>query len=83
MALLIGLLPAIIPVALWIIEQFLKSKGQDEASRKLMLDLAQTLREKGVKNAKSIFESSEAQIDAGNAEWDKREADAKKPEEKK
>ncbi len=73
MALLIGLLPAIIPVCLWLIETFVMNKTQDAESRKMFLDVATKLRALGVKNAKSRFESAAQQSDAGNAEWDERE----------
>lgn len=64
------------PVALWLLETFVKNKGQDEESRKIFIDLAAKLRALGVKNAKSRFESAQQQTEAGNAEWDQREKDS-------
>lgn len=77
MPLLLGLLPAIIPVLLWLIETFVMNKSQDAESRELFIKLAQILRNLGVKNAKSRFESAKKQSEAGNAEWDEREQEPK------
>lgn len=56
-------------VAFWIIEKFIAGKAQDKESRKLMLELAKKLREKGVKNAKSMYESALDQEQAGEDHW--------------
>lgn len=61
-----------VQVAFWIIEKFISKKSQDAKSRKLMLDLAKTLRESGVKNAKSMYESAEQQEQAGEDYWNEK-----------
>jgi len=67
------ILTLLVPIALWLIDQFLLNKKQDQESRDLLIRLAQHLRNMGVKRAKSRFESGESQYESGIAEWEKRE----------
>lgn len=67
------ILTVLVPIALWLIDQFISVKAQDAESRSLLIKLAQILRAAGVERAKSRFEAAEDQLEAGNAEWDKRE----------
>lgn len=77
---LTSILTLLVPIALWLIERFISVKAQDDESRSLLIKLAQILRAAGVKRAKSRFEAAEDQLDAGNAEWDRRDDEQRKNE---
>lgn len=72
---LTAIMSVAVPLALWILDRFFLSKAQDDESRKLLIRLAQIVRSMGITRASSRFEAAEDQIDAGNAEWDKRKTD--------
>lgn len=70
----VTIITALIPVALWVIEQFFLSDKDSKESRELYLKLTSFFRVRGVKLAKTRFEAIIEQSEAGNLEWDKREA---------
>ena len=79
MAAILTFAPFILQLALWVLETFFLNDKQDKESRALFLELAQKLRDKGIKGVRSRFEA-EAQIDEGNTEWNRREKETPPPE---
>lgn len=67
------ILTLLVPIAIWLVDQFLLRKKQDQESRDLLIRLAKIMRDMGVKRARSRFESAESQYDAGADYWDKKE----------
>jgi len=72
LSLIMTAMPWILQVAFWLLENFIGNNAQDTESRRIFLQLAKILREKGIRNVKSRFEA-ESQIDEANQEWDQRE----------
>lgn len=60
-------------LGLFILEWVATRQQMKKEDREYFIKIAQALREKGLRDVKSRFES-ESQIDAANQEWDKRDA---------
>lgn len=66
-------LPLLIQLAFWFMERFVAANSQDAESRRIFLELANLLRQKGIRNVKSRFEA-ESQVQAGESVWNDRES---------
>lgn len=63
----------ILPVALWVLEQFFLGDKENKESRELYLKIIQYTRIRGVNLARSRFEDMIRQDLAGEAEWLRRD----------
>lgn len=82
MGLLLTFAPVLIQVAFGLMKWLSDKSEKNEQLRDLFVKTAQKYQQKGVQISVTRFENVKEQSDAGNAEWDRIEAELKATKEK-